>query len=177
MITLSGTISGGDLDANSAEETAQLLSNLKAGAKDSYVPIDCASLDVDTAFRDRHIVFTPQTDMELRVLRLSVVGLAATSFSTKIKLEACDPLAAYVVATGHPSLDEYLLDETIEKDVATTDATETHGSLDLRTTSGRRIFLLGGVSYRLVLSSTALAAGPVARANGGVLLRGRRRIR
>jgi hypothetical protein len=175
MITLSGVISTTDLNANTNEETAQILANLKAGVEDFCVPFDRAALTSNTLFRDRHVVFSPQMDLELRGLRLGVYGLAANTHNTTLKLEACDPIAAYVAATGHPALSEYLLEDTVSVTVQTTSATEVTGSLDRTSTSGKRHILLGGVSYRLVLSTDNTNA--LARAHGCVILRGRRRLR
>jgi hypothetical protein len=159
-----GTISASALRANLDDHRATLLTQSTAGRKDFTVPMRLAALADTTALSLRTVAFTPQDDVEVRMMFLRVTDTVAGRIVT-LTLSVDDGETAY------------LLDKTISTSVTTINGTvdsRTASSLDLRTVTGDRIRLLKGVRYRLTVENTS-AGTTTGEVRVGLQLRTRRR--
>jgi hypothetical protein len=160
LTAFTGTISATTLKANFDDATARIDATSVAGRVDHPLTIRKASLAVADDVSVRSIVWTAADDAELRVLRVladhSTTGVTIT--------------AALEEANGDTDL---TMGQAVNVSVASINGVA-QASLDLRTTTGRRIMLFRGVRYRLVLSAVG---GTIDVAQATAVLRTRRRIR
>ena len=138
----SATISAAELNA---AMTTAIVTNATAGKKDHARHIFVPTLIAGTALSARTYAFTPHTDEEVRILFARGAADAASRTLT----------ATLAVDNGDR---RYLIEQTVAASVtsaaaATYDTRPT--SLDLRTVTGTRLFLLSGVRYRLTLATDA----------------------
>lgn len=160
LTPFTGTVDADVLDANFDDKTAELTSQAIAGRKDSVVFHRVSGAVFGAAVALRTQDFVAGDDFEMRVLRVrSISGTAG--FTVTARLEAAD---------GDTDL---LIGQTFSVSVTSVVGTS-QASLDCRdTTQARRVNLLRGGRYRLVVEST----GALQAAQVSVVLRSRRRRR
>jgi len=159
LVPFTGTISASVLNANFDDATATLTALAKVGQKDQFINLRVELLGSGTALVARSLTFTPQDDMELRIIALRAIDGTATRVIT-------------MTLTVENGDDDFLIDQTVSTTVTTVVGTAT-SRVDFRTTTNPRIKLLKGVPYTLTLSSNT--AGTTTSAEAGVQLRTRRR--
>lgn len=160
LTAFTGTTDADVLNANFDDATTRIDATMVAGRVDYPVHVRKGTLAVADDVSVRSVTFTAPDDMELRVLRV-----LCTHTTTGITLTA-----AIEQADGDTA---FMMDQTISVDVASINGTA-QASLDLRTTTGRRIMLLRGVRYRLKITA---AGGTADVGQATALLRTRRRTR
>lgn len=161
LTPFTGTVSASVFNANFSDANAAITSQAILGQIDSNVHHKVINLvSAGSPAVTDYVDFTPNDDLELRVLRVSGTDAAGGMTVT----------ATITVANGDTT---FLVDRTI---TATTAAlgvgTQTQATTDYRTVTGTRVRLLKGVTYRLTLSASA---GTVDDARAMVLLRTIRR--
>lgn len=160
LTPFTSTISESALNNNNDDKTVSLLSNAKAGKKDSDVHLRLASLAAGADLSLRSVAWTQQDDQELRVVLLRVADTTASRV-VRVRLEVANGDATYIAGQT--------ITTTVTTIVGTADT-----RLDVRTVTGVRVRLLRGVRYRLsVENETAATTTGVVEAD--VQLRSRRR--
>jgi len=160
LTPFTGTTSASVLNANFDDATTRIDATMVAGRVDYPVHVRKATLAVADDVSVRSVAFTATDDMELRVLRVLCTHTAG-GITLTATIEQADGDAAF------------MMDQTISVSVASINGTA-QASLDLRTTTGRRIMLLRGVRYRL---RVAAVGGTADVGQATALLRTRRRTR
>lgn len=158
LTPFTGTVTEAVLNANFDDARAAITSQATAGQVDACVTHRKLTLTSTPAVAD-FVDFTPEDDMEVRVLRVFVESANAGSTIT----------ATLSVANGDST---FLVDKTLTASV-TSIAGTVQATTDLRTVTGTRVRLLRGVPYRLALSASS-STHTAARAT--VLLRTIRRV-
>lgn len=160
LVAFTGATSATTLNANFDDKTTTIDANAIAGRVDHPVHVRRGSLAVADDVSLRSVYWTAPDDMEVRALRVlathSAGGLTVTA-----TLSEANGLVDLMMG----------VDPTVS--VASINGTA-QASLDLRTTTGRRIMLLRGVRYRL---SVSVVGGTVDVGQATVLLRTKRRTR
>lgn len=145
-------------------QTATITANKRLGQKDNEPSLRLATLADTTALLSRSIAWTQQSDQELRTMFLRVTdGTAGRVITATLTVDDIEDRA-----------DMWLLDQTFSVSVTTINGT-TQASLDVRTTTGKRVRLLSGVRYRLDIANANAAttvSGPI---EAGVQKRSTRR--
>lgn len=161
-MTLSGSVTQAALRTDFDQFTSRINARMVAGAVDFSVLARRDGLANADDISLRSVAWTQPDDAELRVLRAEVThsatGRTVTATLTAEGLD--DPLDAFGGAPVTVSR------ASINGNIS--------GYLDLRATTGRRVFLLRGVRYRL---SIEVDAASVTMGAAHVLLRSRRRTR
>jgi len=160
LTVLTGTVSASVLRANFDDKTTRIDATAVAGQVDYPVHVRKGTLAVADDVSVRSVSFTAPDDMELRVLRVLCTH-TTTGVTVTASIEQAD---------GDTQL---MMDATVSVSVASINGTA-QASLDLRTTTGRRIMLLRGVRYRLTVTATG---GTATVGQATALLRTRRRTR
>jgi len=160
LVAFTGATSATTLNANFDDKTTTIDANSVAGQVDYPIFIRKGTLAVADDVSIRSVYFTAPDDAEVRVLRV-----LATHTTTGITVTAS-------IAEENDALD-YTMGAVVTQAVASINGTA-QATLDLRTTTGRRIMLLRGVRYRL---SIVAAGGTLDVGQATVLLRTRRRTR
>lgn len=161
LTPFTGTVSAATFNANFSDANAAMTSQAVAGQVD--MAVHHKAINVAAAASPAvasYVDFTPNDDLELRVLR--VYGLDAAGGMTAT--------ATLTVANGDTT---FLLDQTISATTASLGAAvAAQATTDYRTVTGTRLRLLQGVPYRLALSCSS---GTCDEIRGSVLLRTIRR--
>lgn len=145
LVPFTGTVAAAALNSNFDDHRATLTSQAVEGQVDA--PIFHRVENLAAAGVSDYVDFTPEDDMEARVLRVYADD-ATGGQVVKASLE---------VANGDST---FLLGKTFEKSTGTLAAGVAQNlSLDLRTVTGDRVRLLKGVPYRLRLTRVSGAAG------------------
>jgi hypothetical protein len=160
LVAFTGATSATTLNANFDDATTRIDATMVAGRVDYPIHVRKGTLAVADDVSLRSVAWTAADDSEVRVLRV-----LATHTTTGI-----DVTATLEQADGDTA---FMMDAAVTVSVACINGTA-QASLDLRTTTGRRIMLLRGVRYRLTVSA---AGGTVNVGQATVLLRTRRRTR
>jgi hypothetical protein len=160
LVAFTGTIAATTLNANFGDKTTRIDAVAAVGQVDYPVFVRKASLAAADDISLRSVYFTAPDDAEVRVLRV-----LATHSTTGITVTASIAEASGLV--------DYTMGAVCEQAVASINGTA-QATLDLRTTTGRRIMLLRGVRYRVTV---AAAGGTLDVGQATVLLRTRRRAR
>lgn len=159
LTPFTGTVTAAALIANFDDKSTTLTAQALLGRKDANMFHRRAALGAADNVSLRSVDFVAPDDLELRILRLTVLDGAAGRTVT----------GTLTQTDGDTS---FLLDKTLSVSVTTVIGTA-QASLDKRTTSGDRHRLLKGVRYRLTLSTSA---GPVTAAQITAVLRTARRL-
>lgn len=165
LTPFTGTVSATTLNSNFSDAVAQLTTNSVAGRKDQPITVFVPSLTNATALSLRCIDFTPQDDMEARIV-----------FARGTADAAARTLTVYLTVENGDTT--FLVDNTITQTVTSSGAgafdTRTAGGGDYRTTTGVRFRALKGVTMRLTIECTSVA-GTWTNAMGVLQLRTIRR--
>jgi hypothetical protein len=160
LTAFTGTITASALNANYDDKTTRIDAAAILGRVDFPISVRRASLAVANDVSVRSVMWTAPDDAEVRVLRVlcthSTTGLTVTA-----TLSQADGDTAFMMGTD-PSVSIASINGTAQ------------ATLDMRTTTGRRIMLLRGVRYRLAI---AVVGGTANVGQGTVVLRTRRRVR
>jgi len=160
LTAFTGTITESALNDNYDDKTTRIDAAAILGRVDHPITVRRASLAVANDIAVRSVMWTAPDDAEVRVLRVlcthSTTGLTVT--------------ATLDEANG---LTDFMMGENPTVSVASINGTA-QASLDLRTTTGKRIMLLRGVRYRL---SVAVVGGTADVGQATVVVRTRRRTR
>lgn len=161
-MTLSGTVTQAALRTDFDQFTTRINTRMVAGAADFNIFARRDSLDDTDDLSLRSVAWTQPDDAEVRVLRAECTHTTTGRTVT-----------AKLYADNDPNND-YIGGSPLEVTRASING-NIISSLDLRTTSGRRVMLLRGVRYRLEVGVDAGAA--ITAGIAEVLLRARRRTR
>lgn len=160
LTAFTGVIDPGVLILNFDDKTTRIDAVAAVGQVDTPVFVRKASLAAADDESLRSVYFSAPDDMEVRVLRVLATHTAGGITVTASIAQADDLL-------------DYTMGAICEQSVTSINGT-TQATLDLRTTTGRRIMLLRGVRYRVTI---AAAGGTLDVGQATVLLRTRRRAR
>jgi len=143
------TITAANLDAACESNITALTTAAQARAKDFQIGLEVEALATTGIIEAlRSVEFVPEDDMELRTVAAQVRTSDTTPSTTTVTLEI-------VTDDAGTADDEYMLEETVTASV-THSAAGTH---DARTSyelaTGTKIFLLKGIRYRLIVSTSA----------------------
>lgn len=150
MITLSGTISAADLNANFSEELAAIQANMARTGKDLQYDLDVRDLTSGVDQSLRIFEFVAPSQMEVRALGLAVWNPDATTRTITGTLTAHDD-----AGTAVP---KYLLNQDHSIVVVASSATEFLARTNYEGPAAPRLFLTRGVVYRLTLSCDVASA-------------------
>ena len=160
LVAFTGTTSASVLNANFDDKTSTLTTNAKAGQKDQFINLLVFALGSATDLSARSMLFTPQDDLEVRIISVKATDATASRTIT-LTLEHS---SGNVKFTGGAS--------------RTAAVVTIIGSATTRTsfisTSADRFCLLRGVTYRLSVASNT--AGATTSVQVGVQLRSKRRV-
>lgn len=155
-----GVISLSTLRANLDDQTAVMLTNMRAGAKDftRFLRLDSLASGADVSLRST--AWTQPDDQELRILMARVTNTAVRVIGIALEVENGDTV--------------FLVDNSVVVPLSTSNGT-TDTRTDYRTTTGTRLRLARGVRYRLSFTNTSgfTIGGPL---QVGVQLRSLRRM-
>lgn len=160
LTPFTGTVAASRLRENFDDKTTRIDAVAAVGQVDTPAFVRKASLAAADDESLRSVYFTAPDDMEVRVLRVLAAHTAGGITVTASITEANDLL-------------DYTMGAVCEQSVTSINGTA-QATLDLRTTTGRRIMLLRGVRYRVTI---AAAGGTLDVGQATVLLRTRRRAR
>ena len=160
LTPFTGTTSATVLNNNFNDANSRINATSIAGRKDTPLFVRKGTLAVADDVSTRSVLWTAPDDLELRVLRV-----LCTHTTTGV-----DVTATIEQADGDTS---FMMDAAVTVSVASINGTA-QTTLDLRTTTGRRIMLMRGVRYRLTVSA---AGGTATVGQATALLRSRRRTR
>ena len=160
LTAFTGVIDPGVLILNFDDKTTRIDAVSAVGQVDYPVFVRKASLAAADDESTRSVYFSAPDDMEVRVLRVLATHTAGGITVTASIAQADDLL-------------DYTMGAVCEQSVTSINGTA-QATLDLRTTTGRRIMLLRGVRYRVTV---AAAGGTLDVGQATVLLRTRRRAR
>jgi hypothetical protein len=160
LTPFTGTTDADVLTQNFNDARTRVEATMIAGRVDYPIHVRKASLAAADDVSLRSVAWTSADDAEVRVLRVLATHTAG-GITVTATLEQFDGDTAF------------MMDAAVTVSVASVNGTA-QASLDLRTTTGRRIMLLRGVRYRLTLSATG---GTLDVGQATVLLRTRRRTR
>jgi hypothetical protein len=162
LVTLSGTISAADLNTNFDDKLAQLFTNSKRTGKDFQFDVEHASFTSATSAHLLHLDFTPTAHLEVIALALTGWNPDATSRTVTCTLTA--------IASNEEAVSKYILDRTISVSVTMPSSGIAHATRSTFTSStGDKLFLIPGITYRLTLANSAASA--VDRAVGSLVCR------
>ncbi len=168
LVTLSGVISGADLENNFGDSRSAIEAVNAAGKKEWYVNADARDLTTALSVAQRVYDFTMPDDGRLVGLGLSMWNPDATSRSCSLTLTAITGAEAEIsrlFPSGNPSVS-----------VSGAAAQEFNGTRTVFTDeASTTIFLVKGVTYRLTLLRTDANGGVIDRAFGYACIRGERR--
>ena len=138
LTAFTGTVTAALLNSNFNDARPAITTQATDGQVDMVVHHKALLVaSAGTAVGD-YVDFSPQDDMELRVLRVYATDAAASQVVT----------ATLAVANGGTT---FLCDQTISVSVTTGAGTIVQASADYRTVTSTRVRLLKGVPYRLSL--------------------------
>lgn len=160
LVPFTGVIAAADLRDNFDDKTTRIDAVAAVGQVDWPVFVRKGTLAVADDESTRSVYFSAPDDMEVRVLRV-----LCTHTTTGVTVTAS-------IAEANDALD-YTMGAVCEQAVASINGTA-QATLDLRTTTGRRIMLLRGVRYRVTVTASG---GTADVGQATVLLRTRRRSR
>ena len=160
LVAFTGQIVSQTLRDNFDDKTTRIDAVAAVGQVDYPVFVRKASLAAADDESLRSVYFSAPDDMEVRVLRVLATHTAGGITVTASIAQADDLL-------------DYTMGAVCEQSVTSINGTA-QATLDLRTTTGRRIMLLRGVRYRVTI---AAAGGTLDVGQATVLLRTRRRAR
>lgn len=160
LTPFTGTITSAALRDNFDDKTTRIDAIAAVGQVDTPIFVRKAALAAADDESLRSVWFTAPDDMEVRVLRVLATHTAGGITVTASIAQADDLL-------------DYTMGAVVEQTVASINGTA-QATLDLRTTTGRRIMLLRGIRYRVTIAATG---GTLDVGQATVLLRSRRRTR
>lgn len=155
------TVDKDDLNSDT-NKVSTMNANQTAGGKSGQVDVVVFDLDSSTPEADRKIEFTPQDDLELQMIGLTVNGgFAGRAFTAEL-----------TVVGG---VTKYLLDETVSVSHTLSGSSKESTRTTFTSATGRKVFLVRGVAYALTLSAASASATDLVQ--GTLYLRARRRRR
>ena len=172
LVTLSGTISAANLNNNFNDKVASLASRNKAVGKDIQYNLSVIDLTTSLNVGLRTLDFVPPTDLQLVTIGLSMFNPDATSRTAKLTLSA--------ISSEEVSVSKYLIDQVPSATVTGATAAEYDATRAAWNDAGLAktpIFLVKGITYRLLMTREDANGGNIDRAYGFALCRTVRRYR
>lgn len=150
LTTLSGTITHTALNNNFSDKVSAINSNNIRNKKDFLYELDAIDVASGTDESLRVLDFTAPQDLEVIITGLTVYSPDATSRTTTMTLRAIDPASGIVIPRYTDGTDPDV--SVVSNAAAEFSATREN----FQSTSGDKLFLIEGVTYRITISvSTA----------------------
>jgi hypothetical protein len=167
LTTLTGTTSHTDLNNNFSDKLAAIraVNDISSVGKTFDKMLDCDALSSATLAGLRQITFTPEDDYELIGAMLRVTsGTASITITASIKA---------ILPDTEEEVPKYLSGDTFSMSLTTIVGTNEATRVDKTSVTAKKLYLIKGITYRLILTSSSATA--VTRAYAKLILRVRRR--
>ncbi len=167
LTTLTGTTSHTALNNNFSDklDSIKAVNNISSSGKTFDKMLDCDALSSTTLVGLRQITFTPEDDYEL-------IGaiLRVTSGTASITITA---VLRAILPDTEEEISKYMSSDTFSMSLTTIVGTNEATRVDKTSTTAKKLYLIKGITYRLILTSSSATA--VTRAYAKLILRVRRR--